>query len=387
MILPLSFESVLLHALVHALAEKRALRLLVIVCMFMAPATQAEESLNSLLCAEGASEAAVPDVLQEAVALGIVSVDEEMLQIYREAYCQNASATGSGGLLQHQVQQREVQEEKLAEDDANTVLMADDSAPDAASYVAELAADGAEADEDSELAEEDSTRYDIYLAADLQRGNRHENEYIVEVSREQELTTQLRWSVGGNYSLLEDFYEEFDGVGFSTAKEQFTTYGVNSELTYQSWGNPKLIGFADISHLSNDFTGVEQETSVMLGGGYALWGEDYHADCEVLKYSVGVGRRGRELSGSGTEQRNFVSHKLSLKYPVMDTVCVSVKQSLRQFIGYSSENITITSVDTRFNLTDIISLSVRYLLTNDKGAQAGFEPRDERLRFGIEVEL
>jgi hypothetical protein len=235
--------------------------------------------------------------------------------------------------------------------------------------------------------EPNPTTYSIYSAADLSRGNRHENDYALAITREQALSPQLIWSVGTSYTLLEAFFTDFDDDNEIDIKQKFTTVNLHSELTYQSERNPKLIGFTDISFLQNDFTGVEREASITFGGGYAIWGSNYHADCEVLKYSAGAGRRDRALFDSNNEKRNYISHKVSLKYPVTDTICVSFKQSLQQILGHSDQNRTTSSIDSRFMINDTVSVTARYLYSDDQGAQIGFDPVDERLRLGIEIEF
>lgn len=317
----------------------------------------ASPALNVFCSTPGAA-----NLLLQAEALGIAVVDRTRLAAYMQAECAI---------------------------DQPSIIMTETTAPEIADYSSSMMPAAAELPEIQEQAER-LTKYRIYGAADLSRGNRYENDYAVEASREQALLPQLLWGIDAAYTLLEDYYtEDFynDDLDLETRTfiDKFTTMALNSELTYQSVGNPKMIGFTDISYLRNDFTGVQKETSLTVGGGYAIWGDDYHADCAVLKYSAGVGRRGRALYDESNEQRNFVSHKVSFKYLLTDSICVSVKHSIRQFIGHSDENIDITSFDSKFNINELISLTARYLYSNDKGVQDGFEAVDERLRLGIEV--
>ena len=265
------------------------------------------------------------------------------------------------------------------------ITMSESTTPDLAAYSESLTPTTAES-----FSESTSTEYTLYGAADMSRGNRHENEYAFEVFREQALLPQLLWSVNLAQTLLEDiytedFFTEDDEILTLNITDEYTTLSLSSALTYQSETDPKKIGFTDISYVRNDFTGVKKATSVSFGGGYAIWGEDYHADCAVLKYSAGLGHRGRELFDGSEEQRNFVSQKVSLKYPVTDSICVSVKHTLNQFVGHSNENMSSTSVNSNLRINELISLSVRYFHSQDKGVQSGFEAIDERLRFGVEV--
>lgn len=237
-----------------------------------------------------------------------------------------------------------------------------------------------------------ATHYYFSGAADLSRGNRDERDYDLAAKRDQALTAQLLWEFDVDYTLREDFYTiqfftEDNTVETQRYEDTYHKFTLNNDFTYQSTTNPKLIGFTNINYSRDDFAGIERDTSIMFGGGYAIWGDNYHAPCEVFKYSAGVGQRDRNIVDEDDRVRDFVSHKFSLKYPLTDAICVSLTHTKRQFIGHSNENVDASSISSKFPINAIMSITARYLYKHDKGVKDGREAIDERLRLGVEAKF
>ena len=145
-------------------------------------------------------------------------------------------------------------------------------------------------------------KYQVEAAADLSRGNYEQNEYQLAAKREQDITHQLKWEMSAKWRQLEMFEND--------EREVFEVFQFGSQITYQKRNNPKLITFLDLSTLKDDFIGLEQEISVTLGAGYALWGESYHSSCDVLKFSLGLGNKQRKLVNVDSVSQQVVSHKI-----------------------------------------------------------------------------
>jgi len=225
------------------------------------------------------------------------------------------------------------------------------------------------------------SQYQVEVAADLSRGNHEQNEYLLAAKREQDITPQLKWEMSAKWSKLEKF--EKDEKDEKDESEVFEVFQLDSQVTYQKQNNPKLIAFLDLTALKDDFIGLEREASVTLGGGYALWGNRYHASCDVLKYSLGIGNKQRKLVNVNRVSQKTISHKLSFKYAVNKDVCVNAKHISQNIIGDSEQNSNLTSLMIEFSLMTQLALKAGYQRKEDRGAAIGFKSTDENLHIGL----
>lgn len=222
------------------------------------------------------------------------------------------------------------------------------------------------------------SQYQVEVAADLSRGNYEQNEYFLAAKREKDITPQLKWEMSAKWSKLETFEKDK-----KEKSEVFEVFQLDSQVTYQKQNNPKLIAFLDLTALKDDFIGLEREASVTLGGGYALWGNRYHASCDVLKYSLGIGNKQRKLVNVNRVSQKTISHKLSFKYAVNKDVCVNAKHISQNIIGDSEQNNNLTSLMIEFSLMTQLALKAGYQRKEDRGAAIGFKSTDENLHIGL----